>query len=133
MHSIDDQTSIENSSLRSQSSIHSTSGNPSGSYLQRQGPARQESGSFPASQFRLSSQSSVGSDGPISAGSISPGNPVSNEGGITSQISHATQQVKSLLRRASASNDEPTTGSKEDSEDTMRNLRKTFAGIFGDM
>ncbi|RWS08060.1 Synapsin-like protein, partial [Dinothrombium tinctorium] len=47
-----------------------------------------------------------------------------------SQMGQATQQLRGLFRRASQTSNEET---KEDPEDTMRNLRKTFAGIFGDM
>jgi hypothetical protein len=133
--STDDQSSIDNSSIRPQSSAYS--GNPSQSTLQRQGSGRHESNNSmsSAAQYRLSSHVSFGSDGPSTPGPPNSGNSVSNEGGITSQITHATQQIKSLLGRASISSEEkePSTGSKEDPEDTMRNLRKTFAGIFGDM
>lgn len=48
-------------------------------------------------------------------------------------VGQTTQQIKGLFRKPSVTGDETRTGNKEDSEDTMRNLRKTFAGIFGDM
>lgn len=64
---------------------------------------------------------------------------------VTDTVDRASQQIRGLFRRASqTTNDEavPTAGAAagaaqpgtttEDSEDTMKNLRKTFAGIFGD-
>lgn len=64
---------------------------------------------------------------------------------VTDTVDRASQQIRGLFRRASqTTNDEAipnqtqnpsggtTTGAVEDGEDTMKNLRKTFAGIFGD-
>lgn len=63
---------------------------------------------------------------------------------VTDTVDRASQQIRGLFRRASqTTNDEaapgplPSTGAPaaatgEDSEDTMKNLRKTFAGIFGE-
>lgn len=61
---------------------------------------------------------------------------------VTDTVDRASQQIRGLFRRASQTqNDEapvvPTAGgapgtTTEDSEDTMKNLRKTFAGIFGE-
>lgn len=63
---------------------------------------------------------------------------------VSDTVDRTAQQIKGLFRRASQSaNDDGTisggqmqtgnpTGTGEDSEDTMKNLRKTFAGIFGE-
>ena len=60
---------------------------------------------------------------------------------VTDTVDRASQQIRGLFRRASqTANDEatpvPPAGAPgtttEDSEDTMKNLRKTFAGIFGE-
>lgn len=48
-------------------------------------------------------------------------------------VGQTTQQIKGLFRKPSLSGNDTQNANKEDSEDTMRNLRKTFAGIFGDM
>ena len=65
-------------------------------------------------------------------------------GGFTQQVEQTAQQLKGLIRRASQVTSEDvggikstatdgTTGLTQSEEDTMKNLRKTFAGIFGDM
>lgn len=65
-------------------------------------------------------------------------------GGFTQQVEQTAQQLKGLIRRASQVTSEDTSGMKtsatdgttgltQSEEDTMKNLRKTFAGIFGDM
>lgn len=72
-------------------------------------------------------------------------------GGIQQQMEQTAAHIKGLIRRASqagaddvsgvrqsnSSNAPPDTGDKpltgQSEEDTMKNLRKTFAGIFGDM
>lgn len=67
--------------------------------------------------------------------------------GIQQQMEQTAAHIKGLIRRASqvgaddvtnmrptgsnAAPEAPVTGQSE--EDTMKNLRKTFAGIFGDM
>lgn len=63
---------------------------------------------------------------------------------VTDTVDRTAQQIRGLFRRASqTTNDEagqavpnqPNTGANptgEDTEDTMKNLRKTFAGIFGE-
>ena len=57
----------------------------------------------------------------------------------TSQTSQTQQQAEqqqakpSLLRRLSQTSEDSLSKVGEEVDDTMKNLRKTFAGIFGDM
>lgn len=61
---------------------------------------------------------------------------------VSDTVDKTAQQIRGLFRRASqTTNDDGTTqiplntganATGEDTEDTMKNLRKTFAGIFGD-
>lgn len=84
-----------------------------------------------------SSSARRGSD----SGSIGSNEPGS---GFTQQVEQTAQQLKGLIRRASqvtsddterikTASTDGTTGLTQSEEDTMKNLRKTFAGIFGDM
>lgn len=49
---------------------------------------------------------------------------------ISETVDKTAQQIRGLFRRASqnASSEEK----PDEADDTMKNLRKTFAGIFGD-
>ena len=57
-------------------------------------------------------------------------------------MEQTAQQIKGMIRRASQAGSEDTAATSanrnaapptQSEEDTMKNLRKTFAGIFGDM
>ncbi|XP_074603149.1 synapsin [Brevipalpus obovatus] len=120
-------------------------GVPPNSYNQPPRPTRE--GSIGSSQPpRRGSQSSIGSSdvtntGPSVAGqsftatgpssSINPNAPSTDIG--SDIVGQTNQQIKGLFRKPSVSNDETGLKRSEDSEDTMKNLRKTFAGIFGDV
>ncbi|XP_053200529.1 synapsin-like, partial [Panonychus citri] len=85
------------------------------------------------SQTSIGSASDLGNAGSSTAGGSSI---VNESSGPTSSLGQTTQQIKGLFRRASISTDDsnqPTGTKSEDPDDTMKNLRKTFAGIFGDM
>ena len=62
------------------------------------------------------------------AGTVAPNQPSVPE---PQQNAVPTQSRPPLFRRGSQTNNEENKGDEVD--DTMRNLRKTFAGIFGDM
>lgn len=77
------------------------------------------------------------------SGSIGSNEPGTGTG-FTQQVEQTAQQLKGLIRRASqvtsddtervkSTTTDGTTGLTQSEEDTMKNLRKTFAGIFGDM
>lgn len=75
--------------------------------------------------------------------STSTGESEAGTAGLQQQMEQTAQQIKGMIRRASqvgtedlppgrpnaASASAPT----QSEEDTMKNLRKTFAGIFGDV
>lgn len=53
---------------------------------------------------------------------------------VSQQSSRKTEDVTQAQRPAFGRQSSATgSGTGEDTEDTMKNLRKTFAGIFGDM
>lgn len=75
--------------------------------------------------------------------------PVAEKEGIQAKAEQTAQQIRGLFRRASQISADDTSkvsatgepgadgevapGITQSEEDTMKNLRKTFAGIFGDM
>lgn len=90
---------------------------------------------------------SATSTGSTETSSVAGGPSGTTSSGIQQQMEQTAAHIKGLIRRASqvgaddvtntrptgsnAAPEAPVAGQSE--EDTMKNLRKTFAGIFGDM
>lgn len=75
-------------------------------------------------------RSSLNSNDPDVAAAAASTTAGSATSGISETVDKTAAQIRGLFRRASQA-----TGSEEkseDTDDTMRNLRKTFAGIFGE-
>jgi hypothetical protein len=101
------------------------------SFLQRMGSISGQLGGTIGSTLEKSIGANFGTGRRGSLNSNDPEPPVTSAStGLSETVDKTAAQIRGLFRRASQ-----TQGSEdktEDTDDTMRNLRKTFAGIFGE-